>query len=93
MLELKVRRTSNLPATFAFPSVVALAPGSYAARAIIGGIQILRSGANAPGPLVAETMSLVIYTVVLTSAIALGLAIALAAPLPSWYRRQNQSHP
>jgi len=81
------------PTTFAFPSAVALVPGSYAFRAVIGGIHILRSGANAPGPLVAETMSLVIYTVVLTSAIALGLAIALAVPLPSWYRRQNQSHP
>jgi len=81
------------PTTFAFPGVVALVPGSYAFRAIIGTIQILRSAGSASGPLVAETISLVIYTVLLTSAIAVGLAIALAVPLPGQHRRQDQIQP
>jgi hypothetical protein len=38
------------------PSVVVLAPGSYAAREIIGGIQILHSRANAPGPLIGNAV-------------------------------------
>jgi len=79
------------PTTFAFPSVVALVPGSYAFRAVIGGIQILRAAGSAPSPVVAETISLVIYTILLTSAIAIGLAIALALPLPSQHRRHNQA--
>ena len=79
------------PTTFAFPSVVALVPGSYAFRAVIGGIQILHAAGSVPSPVVAETISLAIYTILLTSAIALGLAIALAVPLPSWRRTQTQA--
>ncbi|QHN03594.1 threonine/serine exporter family protein [Granulicella sp. WH15] len=73
--------------TFAFPSVVALVPGSYAFRTVIGGLQILRDAGNSPGSLVAETISLALYTVLLTCAIAIGLAVALAVPLPG---SQNQ---
>ncbi len=80
------------PTTFAFPSVVALVPGSYAFRAVIGGIQILRAAGNTPNPVVAETISLVIYTILLTSAIAVGLAIALALPLPNRRRGHDEPH-
>lgn len=72
--------------TFAFPSVVALVPGSYAFRAVIGGLQILRAAGNTSNPVVGETISLVIYTILLTSAIAIGVAIALALPLPNGLR-------
>jgi uncharacterized membrane protein YjjP (DUF1212 family) len=78
------------PTTFAFPSVVALVPGSYAFRAVIGGIQILRAAGNTPSPVIAETISLVIYTILLTSAIAIGVAIALALPLPNRHQKHNQ---
>ncbi len=71
--------------TFAFPSGVALVPGSYAFRAVIGGLQILRDAGSSPGPVVAETVSLALYTVLLTCAIAIGLAVALAMPLPGSY--------
>jgi uncharacterized membrane protein YjjP (DUF1212 family) len=83
------QRFRTPPTTFAFPSVVALVPGSYAFRAVIGGLHILRSGDLAPSGLVAETASLILYTVLLTSAIAVGLAIALSVPLPAWHRNPN----
>ena len=75
--------------TFAFPAVVALVPGSYAFRAFVGGLQILRASGSASIPLVAETMSLVMYVILLTSAIAIGLAVALAMPLPGLRQKNN----
>lgn len=75
------------PTTFAFPSVVALVPGSYAFRLIVAGSQILRSGNHASSALIAETITLLLYTVLLTAVIALGLAIALAIPLPFWRKK------
>jgi uncharacterized membrane protein YjjP (DUF1212 family) len=76
--------------TFAFPSVVALVPGSYAFRMVIGGLQILRDAGSSPGPLVAETISLALYTVLLTCAIAIGLAVALAVPLGKMLNETHQ---
>ncbi|WP_260737661.1 threonine/serine exporter family protein [Tunturiibacter lichenicola] len=83
------RRFRTPPTTFAFPGVVALVPGSYAFRAFIGCLQILKAGALASSGLVAETASLILYTILLTSAIAVGLAIALSIPLPAWHRNPN----
>ncbi len=77
------------PVTFAFPAVVAFVPGSYAFRAVIGSLQILRAAGSAPAPLVAETISLIVYTILLTAAIAIGVAIALAVPLPNWRGRHS----
>ncbi len=65
------------PAAFAFPGVVAMVPGSYAFRAIIGALQIAQAGADAPAPLIAETTSLTIASLLLTGAIAVGLAAPL----------------
>ncbi|HTP33077.1 MAG TPA: threonine/serine exporter family protein [Candidatus Acidoferrales bacterium] len=69
------------PATFAFPGVVSMIPGSYAFRAVLGSVQIMHAASATPGALVAETISLVNYTILLTAAIAVGLAIPLAIPV------------
>ena len=66
------------PAMFAFPGVVAMVPGSYAFRAIIASLQIMQSAGSSSASLVAQTMSLVVSTVLLTAAIAIGLAIPLS---------------
>ena len=66
------------PAAFAFPGVVAMVPGSYAFRAVIGGVQIMQVAGGTSVNLLAETTSLVILTVLLTASIAIGLAIPLA---------------
>ena len=89
LAQLFARHFRTPPTTFAFPSVVALVPGSYAFRAVIGALHILRSGALASSGLVAETMSLILYTIFLTCAIAMGIAIALAVPLPVWGRKPH----
>jgi uncharacterized membrane protein YjjB (DUF3815 family) len=75
-------------AAFAFPGVVAMVPGSYAFRAAIGAVQLMRSAGASPTNLLPQTASLVITTVVLTAAIAIGLAIALVLPLN--FRRRTQ---
>jgi uncharacterized membrane protein YjjP (DUF1212 family) len=68
-------------AAFAFPGVVAMVPGSYAFRAVIGAVQLMRSAGGSPAYLLPQTASLVITTVILTAAIAIGLAIPLILPL------------
>jgi uncharacterized membrane protein YjjB (DUF3815 family) len=75
-------------AAFAFPGVVAMVPGSYAFRAAIGAVQLMRFAGGSPADLLPQTASLVITTVVLTAAIAIGLAIPLVLPLN--FRQRNQ---
>jgi uncharacterized membrane protein YjjB (DUF3815 family) len=70
-------------ATFAFPGVVAMIPGAYAFRAGIGGLAVMHAGAAASPALLAETVGLVVTTMVVTAAIAIGLSLALALPFPS----------
>jgi uncharacterized membrane protein YjjB (DUF3815 family) len=65
-------------ASFAFPGVVAMIPGSYGFRAAIGYLHILQSGAASPPSLVAETVSLTVTTGLLTAAIALGVVVPLS---------------
>ena len=59
-------------AAFAFPGVVAMVPGAYAFRAVLGSLQIAQ-GAAAP-PLVTETLSLGIAVVLMVAGIAVGIA-------------------
>jgi uncharacterized membrane protein YjjB (DUF3815 family) len=59
-------------AAFAFPGVVAMVPGAYAFRAVLGSLQIVH-GAAAP-LLLAETLSLGIAVVLMVAAIAVGIA-------------------
>jgi uncharacterized membrane protein YjjP (DUF1212 family) len=67
-------------AAFAFPGVVAMVPGAYAFRAVIGSLQIAHGGA--PPLLVTETLALGITVMLMVVAIAIGSAapILLFAP-------------
>lgn len=66
--------------TFAFPGIVAMIPGSFAFRAGIGGLAIMKAGSDTPSALIGETMGLAVTAVVVTAAIAIGLCLALAIP-------------
>jgi uncharacterized membrane protein YjjP (DUF1212 family) len=59
-------------AAFAFPGVVAMVPGAYAFRAVIGALEIAH-GATAP-PVVAATLALGITVGLMVAAIAVGIA-------------------
>ena len=63
---------------FVFPAVVAMVPGSYAFRAMIGGLQLMRPGAENAVALLTATASALIGALVLTTAIAIGLLVASA---------------
>jgi len=65
-----------------------MVPGSYAFRAVIGLLAIVKAAGKSPVDLQAETLSLVVTTVLLTMAIAVGLAIPLGIPTNS-RPRQN----
>lgn len=69
--------------TFAFPGVVAMVPGSYAFRAVVASLQVMHLAGASPASLVAQTLSLVFSTVLLTGAIAIGLGIPLSLRLSS----------
>lgn len=60
------------PVTFAFPGVVAMVPGAYAFRAVMGGLQIAQGAAAAP--VLNETLSLSCAVVLMAGAIAVGVA-------------------
>jgi uncharacterized membrane protein YjjP (DUF1212 family) len=77
------------PATLAFPGVVALVPGSYAFRAVIASLQILKAGGSSSAPLLADAASLLMYTILLSAAIAVGVAIPLAVPLSHFRKYCN----
>lgn len=66
------------PVAFAFAGIVALVPGSYAFRAGIGGLHVMALGAHTPTALLADTLSLAIAAAVMTTAIAVGLLLALS---------------
>jgi uncharacterized membrane protein YjjP (DUF1212 family) len=75
------RRFRAPASTFAFPGVVAMVPGSYAFRAIIASLHVMHSADASPVSLVAQTMSLIVLTILLCGAIAIGLAIPLSLGL------------
>lgn len=72
----------------AFPGVVAMVPGSYAFRAVLGTLQIAQ--ATATGTTVAETLALSATVGLMTGAIAVGVA-APALLVPS--RPSGQPRP
>ena len=67
---------------FAFPGVVAMIPGSFAFRAVIGFIEIMKSGANAPSSLVSETLALSVTSLLMVLAIAIGVAAPIILQKP-----------
>jgi uncharacterized membrane protein YjjP (DUF1212 family) len=71
------RRFRAPAATFAFPGVVAMVPGSFAFRAVVGSLEIAAAGADAAPALVAETMSLYLSCILMTAAIAVGVVAPL----------------
>ncbi|HQR52569.1 MAG TPA: threonine/serine exporter family protein [Burkholderiales bacterium] len=85
LAQIFARRFRAPAATFAFPGVVAMVPGSFAFRAVVGSLEIVAAGAHAAPTLVAETLSLYLSCVLMTAAIAVGLA----APLIIWPSRSR----
>jgi uncharacterized membrane protein YjjP (DUF1212 family) len=69
--------------TFAFPGIVAMIPGSYAFRAGMGGLEIMRAGSNASPALLGETIGLAVTATLVTAAIGIGFCLALAVPAPN----------
>ncbi len=62
---------------FAFPGVVAMIPGAFAFRVIIGCLQIVEAGAAAATALVTETLALSVSCLLMVAAIAIGIAAPL----------------
>jgi uncharacterized membrane protein YjjP (DUF1212 family) len=74
---------------FAFPGVVAMVPGAFAFRAVIGCLQLVDAGAAAPPALVTETLALGVTCLLMVAAIAIGIA----APLTLFSPQQSKSGP
>jgi uncharacterized membrane protein YjjB (DUF3815 family) len=62
---------------FALPGVVAMVPGAFAFRAVLGLLQIMQAGAAASTVLMTETLALVVTCVLAVAAIAVGIAAPL----------------
>jgi uncharacterized membrane protein YjjB (DUF3815 family) len=62
---------------FAFPGVVAMVPGAFAFRAVIGFLQIVQTGAAAATALMTETLALAVTCVLMVAAIAVGIIAPL----------------
>lgn len=73
------------PAAFAFAGVVALVPGAYAFRAVVGGLAIAHGTADAA--LVSDTLAVALSAGLMVAAIAVGVA---APALLSPSRLQNR---
>ena len=74
----KFARHFRAPAVaFAFPGVVAMIPGAYAFRVVLGSLQIVAAGAAAAIPLVTETLALAATCILMVAAIAVGIAAPL----------------
>ena len=65
-------------AAFAFPGVVAMVPGAYAFRAILGALQIAH-GSQSDG-LAVQTLNLGLMVVLMTGAIGVGIAASAVFP-------------
>jgi uncharacterized membrane protein YjjB (DUF3815 family) len=75
---LLTRRFHAPQAAFAFPGVVALVPGAYAFRAIIGGLAIAHGTADAV--LISDTLSLAFSATLMIAGIAVGVAAPALLP-------------
>jgi uncharacterized membrane protein YjjP (DUF1212 family) len=82
------RRFRAPAATFAFPGVVAMVPGAYAFRAVIGGLEIAHAAASPQ--LVAETAALAVTVGLMVAAIAVGVAAPVLFLAP--FRRRPTLH-
>ncbi len=64
-------------AAFAFPGVVAMIPGAFAFRSVVGYIRIIDEGSGASLELIAETVALSATCLLMVLAIAIGVAAPL----------------
>ena len=62
---------------FAFPGVVAMIPGAFSFRVVIGCLQIVNLGAAAAISLVTETLALAVSCFLMVAAIAVGIVAPL----------------
>ena len=60
---------------FAFPGVVAMIPGAFAFRAVIGILEIVNAGTAASTAALTETLALVASCFLMVTAIAVGIAV------------------
>ncbi|WP_292959533.1 threonine/serine ThrE exporter family protein [Novosphingobium sp. UBA1939] len=72
------RRLGTPSSALAFPSVVAMVPGSYAFRGLIGALDIMLAGPAAPAALLAASAAALISAFVLTVSIGIGLLLSSA---------------
>lgn len=63
---------------FAFPGVVAMIPGSFAFRAVVGYLEIVKAGGAASPSLVSETLGLSATVLLMVLAITIGVVAPLA---------------
>ena len=75
------RRYRAPAAAFAFPGVVAMVPGAYAFRAVLGGLRIAHG--DATPALLTETLGLAVTVVLMVGAIAVGVAAPVAWSAPA----------
>ncbi|OAN59896.1 threonine/serine ThrE exporter family protein [Sphingomonas sp. TDK1] len=79
LLALGIGRRLDAPWTaLAFPCVVAMVPGSYAFRGLIGALDIMRAGPATSPALLAASAAALVGAVMLTIAIGIGLLLASA---------------
>ena len=71
---------------FAFAGVVAMIPGAFAFRVVIGSLQIVNAGAATDAALVTETLALTVTCVLMVAAIAIGIV----APLTLVTKRRSE---
>jgi uncharacterized membrane protein YjjB (DUF3815 family) len=71
------RHFSAPAVAFAFPGVVAMIPGAFGFRAVIGTLEMVNTGPAAPTADVTETLALVATCFLMVAAIAVGIAAPL----------------
>jgi uncharacterized membrane protein YjjP (DUF1212 family) len=82
LAQIFARRLQAPAATFAFPGVVAMVPGIYGFRTVSGAIRIATAGAAPPPALVDATLGVAVTVLLITTAIAIGIAAPLAIAAP-----------
>jgi len=83
MAMLLARRLRAPWTVFAFPGVVAMVPGSYAFRGMIGALDIMHAGASSSTALIGASLAALVTAGVLTGAIGIGLLVAAALGSPA----------
>jgi uncharacterized membrane protein YjjP (DUF1212 family) len=79
LIAMLIARRLRAPWTaFAFPGVVAMVPGSYAFRGMIGALDIMHAGGSSSTALIGASLAALVTAGALTAAIGIGLLVAAA---------------